>query len=88
MVLASGFVIVVASLMVLLGWHRFIGAGLLFLFLLATSFLLHPFWKEEYPQVRIVEMSQFFKDMALAGAALLVAYYAGEPWPFALGLPF
>lgn len=83
-VVISGIVILAAGLMIALGWSRFIAAGLLFLFLLATAFLMHPFWKEEDPQAQQNEMTHFLKDLALAGAALLVAYYAGNPWPLSL----
>lgn len=83
-VVLSGMVILVAGVAIMLGWHRFIAAGLLFLFLLATAVLMHPFWKEEDPQAKMNEMTHFLKDVALAGAALLVAYYAGQPWPMSI----
>lgn len=84
MVPLSGLMILAGGLMVLLGWHRFIGAGLLFLFLVPTAFIMHAFWKEEDPQARMNEMTHFMKDLALAGGALLIAYYAGEVWPMSL----
>lgn len=83
-VVVSGVVIFAAGVMIVLGWHRFIAAGALFLFLLGTAFLMHPFWKEDDPQAQQNEMSHFLKDMALAGAALLIAFYAGNPWPLSL----
>ncbi len=83
-VVLSGIVILVAGVAIVLGWRRFIASGLLFLFLLGTAFLMHPFWKEEDPQAKMNEMTHFLKDLALAGAALLIAYYAGEPWPMSL----
>lgn len=83
-VVLSGIVILAAGVAIMLGWHRFIAAGLLFVFLLSTAVLMHPFWKEEDPQAKMNEMTHFLKDLALAGAALLVAYYAGEPWPMSL----
>ncbi len=75
----------VGGVFVLLGWSRYIGAGLIALFLFGTAFLLHPFWKETDPGTRMNEMSHFMKDLALAGAALLVAFYAGTNWPASLG---
>ena len=85
MTVGTGLMILVGGVTVLLGWHRFIGAGLLVLFLVSTAFLMHPFWKEQDPTARMNEMAHFQKDLALAGAALLLAYYAGWPWPFSLG---
>lgn len=81
----SGLMILAGGLMVLLGWHRFIGAGLLVIFLLPTAFIMHAFWKEEDPQTKMNEMTHFMKTIALAGGALLIAYYAGEVWPMSLG---
>ncbi|MBI2536060.1 MAG: DoxX family protein [Gemmatimonadetes bacterium] len=86
----TGVVIIVSGVLVVLGWHRFIAAGLLFLFLVPTAFVMHAFWKETDPMARGNEMAHFQKDLALAGAALLLAYYAGGvgdcwTWPMSLG---
>jgi len=80
----SGLIIVAAGIMVLLGWHRFIAAGLLVIFLILTAFVMHPFWKESDPQASMNEMSHFMKDLALAGAAMFIAFYAALPWPMSL----
>src|SRR5574341_759811 len=68
---ASGVLILLGSLMVLLGIWADLGALLLFIFLIPTAILMHGFWKETDPQARQLEMIQFQKDMALAGAALI-----------------
>ncbi len=81
----TGLMLIVGSVLVLLGWRRFIGAGLLFIFLVLSAFLMHAFWKEKEPMARMGEMIHFMKDLALAGAALLIAFYAGWPWPMSLG---
>jgi uncharacterized membrane protein YphA (DoxX/SURF4 family) len=70
-VLVSGVLILLGSLMVLLGIWPDLGALFLFIFLVPTAILMHGFWKETDPQARQMEMIQFNKDMALAGAALL-----------------
>ncbi len=84
MVPLSGAVLVVGGLMVLLGWQPAWGALLIFLFLVPTAFLMHAFWKEEDPQAQQTEMAMFMKNVSMAGAALLILYYAGEAWPFSL----
>ena len=81
----TGLMILVGSILIILGWHRFIGAGLLVLFLLPTAFVMHAFWKETDPMARMGEMVHFLKDIALAGAALVLAFYARYPWPMSLG---
>lgn len=85
MVPLTGVMILVGAVLVALGWHRFIGAGLLVLFLVPTAFVMHAFWKETDPMAKMGEMVHFQKDLALAGAALLAAYYAGWTWPMSLG---
>jgi putative oxidoreductase len=77
--LASGVLIAVGALMVLLGVWLDLGALLLVIFLVPTAVLMHAFWKETDPTAKQMEMIQFQKDIALAGAALLVlALYAGH----------
>lgn len=83
--LVSGVVILAGGVMVLLGWRRFIGAGLLAAFLILSAVLMHGFWKETDPTQKQNEMIHFMKDMALAGAALFIAYYARYPWPMSAG---
>lgn len=70
-VLVSGILILLGSLMVLLGIWADLGALFLFVFLVPTALLMHPFWKETDPQARQMEMIQFQKDIALAGASLI-----------------
>ncbi|NUT94138.1 MAG: DoxX family protein [Saccharothrix sp.] len=75
---ASGAVQLVGALMVLLGVWADVGALLLVLFLLPTAFVMHPFWKESDPQAKQMAMTQFMKDLSLAGAALMFfGLYAG-----------
>jgi uncharacterized membrane protein YphA (DoxX/SURF4 family) len=81
----TGVMIIVGGLLVALGWHRFIGAGLLFLFLVPVAIIMHGFWKETDPMARAMEQVHFNKDIALAGASLLIAYYASWTWPLSLG---
>jgi putative oxidoreductase len=81
----TGVMILAGGMLVMLGWHRFIGAGLLFIFLILAAYFVHAYWKETDPMARAGERAHFFKDIALAGAALLLAFYARYPWPLSLG---
>lgn len=81
----TGAMILVGGIFLALGWHRFIGAGLVFIFTVLSSTLMHAFWKEKDPMARMAEQSQFMKDLALGGGALFMAYYAGHPWPLSIG---
>ena len=81
---AGGLMILVGGLFVLLGWHRFIGAGLIAIFLLFSATLTHQFWKETDPMVKMNEMAHFMKDLALSGAAFFIAFYSSFFWPMTL----
>jgi putative oxidoreductase len=77
-VLGSGVLILVGGLLVLLGLWMDLGALLLVVFLVPTAVLMHGFWKETDPMAKQTEMVAFQKDIALAGAALIIfALYAG-----------
>ena len=84
-VAVTGVMILAGGLSIAMGWRRFIGAGLLVLFLVPTAFMMHAFWKETDPTRKALEMGHFMKNLALAGAALLIAYYAGPFWPMSVG---
>ncbi|MFE6864235.1 DoxX family protein [Nocardia sp. NPDC057668] len=71
-VIGSGVLLLVGGLSVLFGVWADLGALLLVIFLLPTAFLMHPFWKETDPEAKQTEMISFNKDVALAGAALML----------------
>ncbi|HXV85604.1 MAG TPA: DoxX family protein [Gemmatimonadales bacterium] len=81
----TGVMSLLGGLSIALGWHRFIGAGLLFIFMLWTSYFIHHFWTETDPMTRMNERIHFLKDLALGGAALTLAYYGGGYWPLSIG---
>ncbi|MFF4231875.1 DoxX family membrane protein [Streptomyces sp. NPDC001820] len=77
----SGLLLLAGGLMVAFGVWADLAALLLVVFLVPTAFLMHAFWKETDEQTKTVEMITFFKDISLAGAALmLMAFfsYAGH----------
>lgn len=84
-VMLSGLVILAGGLMVVTGWHRFIGAGLLAIFLVVVAFTIHAFWKETDEMARMNQMSHFMKNLVMAGGALMIAYYSATYWPMSLG---
>ena len=71
-VIVSGLMILVGGLYVALGIYADLGALLIALFLIPTSFLMHAFWKETDATAKQNEMLGFMKDIALAGAALIL----------------
>lgn len=78
-VLLSGLVILAGGLSILLWQYVVWGSGLLLVFLLAAAFTMHDFWAIEDEQQKQTEMTQFMKNVALAGAALIFYVLAQSP---------
>ena len=70
----SGLMILVGAALIALGFYGDLGALLIFVFLIPTAFLMHPYWKESDAMAKMNEMIAFNKDIALAGAALAFFY--------------
>ena len=71
-VIVSGLMILIGGLYVALGIYADLGALLIALFLIPTSFLMHAFWKETDATAKQNESIGFFKNLSLAGAALII----------------
>jgi putative oxidoreductase len=87
-VVLSGLVILAGGLSILLGYAPRIGALLLVLFLVPTSFAMHNFWTVADPMQRQVEVAMFLKNLALTGGALMTYYFTAahpETWVSSLG---
>lgn len=78
-VLLSGLAILAGGLSILLWQYVVWGSGLLLVFLLAAAFTMHDFWAVEDEQQKQTEMTQFMKNVALAGAALIFYVLAQSP---------
>jgi uncharacterized membrane protein YphA (DoxX/SURF4 family) len=85
----GGVFLLVGGVSVLLGIWADLGSLLLAAFLVPTAGYMHGFW-EERGGGRMREQTQFLKDAALAGAALMLAgliSYAGHGLGFTLTGP-
>jgi uncharacterized membrane protein YphA (DoxX/SURF4 family) len=71
-VLISGLMLVIGGLSVILGYYADLGALLLAIFLVLAAVIFHNFWKETDATAKQNEMLGFMKDIALAGAALIL----------------
>lgn len=71
-VIVSGLMILVGGLYIALGVYADLGALLIALFLIPAAFLMHAFWKETDATAKQNESIGFFKDLSLAGAALII----------------
>ncbi|MEY4605758.1 MAG: DoxX family protein [Ilumatobacteraceae bacterium] len=70
-VLASGLLMVLGSLSVILGVYADLGALVLAVLLLAMAVKMHDFWAAD-EQSKQMETIQFFKNLSMAGAALVM----------------
>jgi len=73
-VIVTGIMLMLGGLSVLLGAYVEIGALLIVVFLVPTSFLMHNFWTIKDPMMKQNDMIMFMKNMALTGAAILIWY--------------
>jgi uncharacterized membrane protein YphA (DoxX/SURF4 family) len=81
MVVLSGLLLLIGGLTILLGTYVEIGVLALTLFFLPVTFLMHDFWKETDPQMKMMQMINFMKNLAL-WAAILALLFIPQPWPF------
>lgn len=83
-VLGSGALAALGGLSVLTGFHPKLGASLLSTFLLGVTPQMHDFWNVEDPEKQSAEFINFTKNLAILGAAFLIASVP-EPWPLSIG---
>lgn len=63
-----------ASLLILAGFYRWLGAGYLAAFTLMATFMANRFWEMAGPE-RFAAANGFFEHLGLTGAFVLVAWY-------------
>jgi len=71
--------LLVGSISIILGYRARCGATLLFIFLLLATYFFHDFWTFEDPVARQEQMISFMKNMALAGAMLMIMANGSGP---------
>jgi uncharacterized membrane protein YphA (DoxX/SURF4 family) len=87
-VAVTGVILLAGGLSILLGVRPKIGAILLFVFLVPTAFMVHKFWGIADPMMAANQAAHFWKNITLAGAALMIYAVADlypARWPFSLG---
>jgi uncharacterized membrane protein YphA (DoxX/SURF4 family) len=82
-VAASGALLVIAGLSFLLGFLPKIGVAAAVLFLLPVTFMMHSFWADTDPMMKMSNMVNFTKNLALLGSSLMFLGVP-EPWPYSL----
>ncbi|MCI5108730.1 MAG: DoxX family membrane protein [Candidatus Pacebacteria bacterium] len=82
-VILTGVLLLLGGLGVLFGVYTSLSLWLLIIFLVPMSIIMHPFWKETDPQAKMIEMTSFMKNIALAGACLMLLQMS-IPWVLSL----
>jgi uncharacterized membrane protein YphA (DoxX/SURF4 family) len=77
-VIVTGLMLIIGGLYIVFGVYADLGALLLALFLVPTAFMMHNFWTVQDPQAKQGEMINFFKNLSLAGAALIIFVLVGS----------
>jgi len=77
-VIVTGLMLIIGGLYVALGIYADLGALLLSIFLLLSAFKMHDFWTVTDSQAKQSEMTSFMKNLALAGASLIIFVLVGS----------
>lgn len=77
-VIVTGLMLIIGGLYIVFGVYADLGALLLAIFLVPTAFMMHNFWTIQDPQAKQGEMINFFKNLSLAGAALVIFVLVGS----------
>ena len=83
-VLGSGLLIILGGLSVLLGFHPTWGVAALTLFLIPTSFIMHNYWAVTDPMGKMLDQTNFKKNIAILGATWMLLLIP-QPWPLSVG---
>ena len=81
-VIATGLMLIIGGLYVALGIYADLGGLLLAIFLILSAFKMHNFWTITDEQAKQAEMTSFMKNIALAGAALIIFVLVGTGGEF------
>jgi uncharacterized membrane protein YphA (DoxX/SURF4 family) len=84
-ILGTGLLLTAGGLSVLLGLYPLIGLGLLALFFVGVTPMMHDFWRQTEPMQRMGEQVNFMKNVALLGAVLILMAMP-QPWAYSLSM--
>ncbi|MGA1362090.1 MAG: DoxX family protein [Ilumatobacteraceae bacterium] len=70
--LVSGLMLLLGGLSIILGVWADLGALVSAVVLLAMAVMMHDFWKAADPQAKQMETISFFKNVSMAGGALVM----------------
>ncbi len=75
----SGVLALLGGISILLGYKARWGAGMLIVFLIPVTIVMHNFWTVSDPFGHEIEITMFLKNLSMLGGALEVLYYGAGP---------
>ena len=84
-VIASGILLLLGGLGIILGVYPIIAAGILAVFFVLVTPVMHDFWAAPEAEQQN-EMVDFIKNVELLGASLVFLVLGGETWGYALNI--
>ncbi|WP_136716204.1 DoxX family protein [Halorientalis salina] len=84
-VLASGVLLVLGGVSIIAGVLPVVGAVVIAGFLVVSGVVFHDFWAVPAEDQQ-TEMTQFLKNVSLAGGALVIAAIGPQAWDYSLGI--
>lgn len=76
----AGILALLGGLSVMLGYRVKLGAWLLVIFLLPTTFAMHKFWASDDMLLMMMHQFCFLKNVSLMGTALMLSYLGSGPF--------
>lgn len=76
----AGLIALLGGLSILLGFKAKVGGWLIVLFLVPVTLMMHAFWTVTDPQMRMMQMIMFNKNLSMLGGAILIAYFGSGPF--------
>ena len=80
-VIGSGILLVLSGIGILLGFQVTYSLISIVIFIIPTTIMMHNFWNDTDPGAKMGNQINFFKNVALLGAVLLLLSLVGN-WPF------
>ena len=77
-VVVTGLLLLLGGLSLLFGMKPFIGGILLLIFLIPVTLVMHSYWIDKDPGMKMGNEVNFYKNIALIGATLIIMT---SPWP-------
>lgn len=70
----TGLMLILGGLSVFFNAYLYIGGWLLIIFLLSAAMKVHHFWNIQDPNMKMVQMQFFMRNMAFTGAVLMIMF--------------